>query len=103
MSSMVSTVLEIEREAEALLKKAADEAAQVIADAGKQRETATDEAARMVKKELQEIETKAKAEREKKMQELTASGEAALAQVRTISDDTFDAGVQHLLKKLSGE
>lgn len=103
MSSMVSTVLEIEREADALLKKAADDALQTVAEARKQREAATDAAAGKLRTALQEIETKAKADREKKLLELTSAGEDALFAVRNVHDDAFDAGVQHIMKALAGD
>lgn len=103
MSSMISTVLEIEREAESLLSKSAEEARQLVEDAARQRRNASEEAAEQVKKELQEIEAKARADRENKIQELTASGQAALAKVKNIADDTFDAGVRHIMKALAGE
>lgn len=103
MSSMVSTVLDIERQAEDLIRKAAGDAKQVLEDAAKQRDAAAAEAAEKLKKELVDIEANAKSERERKVKELTASGEAALSAVKNVSDNAFDAGVQHVMKALSGE
>lgn len=103
MSSMVSTVLEIEREAEALLGKAGEEAERLVADAKKQRAAAAEAASQKVREELRAIEAKALADREKKVQDLTISGERDLAAVRNITDDAFDKGVGHVMKTLAGE
>lgn len=101
--SLVSTVLEIEREAEAILTKATEEAAQTLADAKARREAEGKTYFETVKSEVGQLEEKAASERDKKVRELTASGDAALSAVRNISDAAFDNGVQYVMKALSGK
>lgn len=100
-TSMVSTVLEIEREAEALLTNAGQEVNKLIADAKSQREAASRVNEDAVKKEIADLEAAAAADRGKKVKELTVTGEAALAAVKNISDAAFDKGVQYILKALA--
>lgn len=100
-TSMVSTVLEIEREAEAILNKAEGDAATALAQAKSQREEAGKSYADGIKREIAGIEEKAAADRAKRVQELTASGETALAAVRNISDDAFNKGVQYIMDALA--
>jgi Vacuolar (H+)-ATPase G subunit. len=102
-SSLVSTVLEIEREAEAILTKAAEDAAKALADAKARRETDGKAYFDTIKSELKQFEEKAASERDKKVKELTASGDAALSAVRNISDAAFDNGVQYVMRALSGK
>lgn len=102
-SSLVSTVLEIEREAEAILTKAAEDAKQAVADARVKREADGKAYFDTVKAEVRQLEEKASSERDKKSRELTASGEAALSAVRNISDAAFDNGVQFVMKALAGK
>ena len=100
-TSMISTVLEIEGEAEAILLKADQDAAQAVAEAKEQRETAKKTYEERIRKEIADLETAAAAERAKKIKELSATGEAALSAVRNISDAAFSGGVQHVLKVLA--
>ncbi len=100
-NSMVSTVLEIEREAEDILAKAEREAADVIAKAKADRTDNTAKAEENVKQEIADLEAKAAAERDTKVRELSATGEAALTAVKNISDAAFDSGVQHILAALA--
>lgn len=102
-SSMISSVLGIEREAEAILSKAEEEAKQALADAKAKREADGKAYFEAIAAEVKQLEEKASAERAKKVKELAASGEAALSAVRNISDAVFDNGVQYLLKALSGK
>lgn len=102
-NSMVSTVLEIEREAEAILVKAEQDAEKLLSEARTQRESASRAAEDTVKKEIAELETKAAAERAKKVKELSATGEAALSAVRNISDAAFDGGVRFVMKALANK
>lgn len=101
--SMVSTVLEIEREAEAVLEKAQSGAGKLIADAKAAREDATRTHEEGVRREIADLEAKAAIERTAKVKELTATGDAALSAVRGISEAAFDSGVQHVMKALSGK
>ena len=102
-NSMISTVLEIEDEAEAVLRQAEQDAGKIAADAKARRA----EIARMiegnVKREVADLEALAAVEREKKIKELTATGDAALAAVKHISDAAYDSGVQHIMKALAGK
>lgn len=102
-TSMVSTVLEIEREAEAVLAKAEQEAVSALDAAKKQIEDASRSHAESIRKEIAGLEEKAAADRAKKVKELTASGDAALSAVKNISDAAFDKGVQHIVQALSGK
>ncbi len=102
-NSMVSTVLEIEREAEGILTKARQDAASLIADAKTRRAAATKAAEEKSKKEIADLEAKAAVEREKKVRELTATGDAALAAIRNVSDAAFNSGVGHVMKALAGK
>lgn len=101
-NSMVSTVLQIEREAEAHLEKARKDAETILADAKIQRAAAARAYDEDIKKEIAALETRAASERAKKMAEVNAAGEAALAKVTNISDAAFDNGVKYLLDALSG-
>ena len=102
-TSMVATVLEIEREAEAILAKAEQDAEKVVADAKVKRETASKSFEDGVRKGLTDLEAKAAAERAKKVKELAATGEVALSAVRNISDAAFGGGVRYVMKALTGE
>ncbi len=99
-SSMIHSVLEIEREAGAVLAKAEADAGQLLADAGARRETDGRAHAEAVARDVKQLEENAAAERDAKVRELTAGGEAALSVVRNISDAAFDNGVQHIMKTL---
>lgn len=101
--SMVSTVLEIEREAEAVLEKARREVEKAVADAKTARDDATRAHEEGIRREIADLETKAAAERAVKVRELTAAGDSALSAVRGISEAAFDSGVQHVMKALSGK
>lgn len=102
-TSLVSTVLEIEREAEAILHKAGQEAERIVADSRVQRETACKAHSDAIAKQIAEIEAAAAADRARKVKELAASGEAALSAVRNISDAAFSGGVQHIMNALAGK
>lgn len=102
-NSMISTVLEIEREAEAVLRKAEQDAEKIIEDAKAQREQASKAVEATAKKDIAEFETFAINEREKKVKELIATGDAALAAVKNISDAAFNSGVQFVMKALAGK
>lgn len=99
-SSMIQSVLEIEREAEAVLSKAEADAREMLADAGTRREAAGRAHADAVARDVRRLEEQAAAERDAKVRELTAGGEAALSAVNNISDAAFDNGVQYLMKTL---
>ncbi len=102
-TSMVSTVLEIERDAEAILKQAEQEAEKILAKATLQRDEAGKAAADACKKEVADLEARAATDRAKKVKELAASGESALSAVRNVSDAAFDSGVQHIMKALASK
>ena len=102
-TSMISSVLDIEREAESMLEQAASEAKKLAADAKNKREDLTRSFEEGTKKEIVDLEAKAKALREEKVRELTATGDKALSVVKNVSDAAFDAGVQHILKALGGK
>lgn len=102
-TSMVSTVLEIEREAEAVLAKAAQDAEKILADAKARREDAAKNHADSVAREVANLESLAQADRAAKVRELTASGDSALSAVRNISDAAFAGGVQYILKALAAK
>lgn len=100
-NSMVSTVLQIEREAEAKLEKARKDADTIVADAKIQRDNAAKSYDEDIKKEIAALTERAAAERAKKAAEVRAAGDAALAKVSNISDAAFGNAVQSLLAKMS--
>lgn len=102
-TSMVSTVLEIENEAQRIMADAEKDAEKVIADARTQREEASKTSDEGVKRVIADLEAKAADEKALKVKELTAAGDAALSAVRNISDAAFDGGVGYIMKALSGE
>lgn len=102
-TSMISTVLEIEREAEAILDQAGKEAEKSLADAKTRRAAATKAADEAAKKEIADLEAKALAERQKKVRELSAMGETALSAVRNVSPAAFDGGVRFVMEALAGK
>lgn len=99
-TSMVSTVLEIEREAEAVLAKAARDADNRLAEAKTQRKAAAETHADDLKEKIAALDAAGAEERMRKVQELTTTGDAALSAVRTISDAAYDGGVQFVMKAL---
>lgn len=101
-TSMVSTVLDIEREAEAVLVHAAREAENVLTEAKKRCAEASASSEERLKNEVAALEEKAAAERAQKVRELTAGGDAALSAVRNISEAAFDGGVHYIMKTLTG-
>lgn len=102
-TSMISTVLEIEREAEAILDQAGKEAEKIIVDAKARREAAAKAAEDASKKEIAELEAKTAVERQKKIRELTAMGESALSAVKNVSPAAFDGGVRFVMDALAGK
>lgn len=100
-SSLVSTVLDIEREAEAVLSKAENEARKVVEDAKAKRVADGKAYFEDVAREVAQLEEKADAERKKKVGELAAAGEAALSAVRNVSESAFDSGVECIMKALT--
>ncbi len=102
-TSMVSTVLEIEREAEAVIAASIESADTLAKDAKAKREEASREILAQAKKDVAGLERAAAAEREVKVKELVAAGDEALAAVKNISDAAFDSGVRHVLKTLAGK
>lgn len=100
-TSMVSTVLEIEREAEAILTNATQEVNRVMAEAKSQREANTRASEDLIRKEVADLEAAAASDRAKKVKELTAAGEKAMAVVKNISDAAYEAGVQYIMKALA--
>lgn len=99
-SSMIQSVLEIEREAGAILAKAEADAKNTLADAANRREAEAKTHADAVLRDVRELEEKAAAERETKVRELAANGEAALSVVKNISDAAFDNGVRCIMDAL---
>ncbi len=103
MSTMVSTVLQIEREAEAQLENARKEAGKILADAKIRREADAKASEDAIRAEIAALEQKAGAERAKKIEQVNAVGNAALEKVRNISEDAFDAGVRSIMGALAGK
>lgn len=102
-TSMVATVMEIEREAEAIVKKAASDAAALLDAAKTKSQAAAADAERAAAAEVKRLEVQAGEERAKKVEELAAAGKAALAMVTNVSDAAFDKGVELVMKALGGE
>ncbi len=103
MSTMVSTVLQIEREAEAQLEAARKQAETILADAKLQRTSDSKSSEEAVRQEIAALERSAAAERAKKVEAVNAEGQAALDRVRNISPASFDKGVQTIFAALAGK
>lgn len=103
MSTMVSTVLQIEREAEAQLESARREAEKILSEAKIQCANAAKSYEEDIRQEVADLEKKAGAERAKKIEQVNAAGQAALEKVQNISDAAFDKGVQYLLDALAAK
>ncbi|MCC8165023.1 MAG: hypothetical protein LIQ31_02450 [Planctomycetes bacterium] len=101
-TSLVQTVLEIEREADAILAKAAQDAEKIIADAKAELETATRSSQDAAHKEIASLEERTATEKAKKVKELQDAGEQALSAVKNIADDKFDKGVAYIMNALKG-
>ena len=102
-TSMVSTVLEIEREAENIITSAENEAAKLLEDAKSKGKAVTDELHSKTENEVKALEAQAAEDRSLKVKELTAVGEANLSKVRSVSDAAFDKGVQLIMAALVGK
>ncbi len=100
-TSLITTILKIESEAEALLAKAGQEAEEVVAKARKQAKTASEAAAESVKAEIAQMEKKASEDKARKLQDLAAGGAAALADITSISEATYQKGVDHIMQALN--
>ncbi|MCC8107867.1 MAG: hypothetical protein LIQ30_02220 [Planctomycetes bacterium] len=101
-TSLVQTVLEIEREADAILAKAAQDAEKIIADAKAAVDSASRASQDAVQKEITTLEERSSAEKAKKIKELQDAGEQALSAVKNIPDDRFDKGVAYIMNALKG-
>lgn len=100
-TTMVSAVLEIEREAEGVISAAKLEAEKLVADAVARRDATSGEILGKARREVADLEAKAMAEREAKTRELASAGAAALAAVKNVSEAAYDDGVRHVLKALT--
>ncbi len=103
MSTMVSTVLHIEREAEALLENARVSAEKILADAKTGRETAAKSSEESIRREIADLERDAAADRAKKVENVNADSRAALEKVENIADAAFGRGVQLIFDALAGK
>ncbi len=101
-TSLVQTVLEIEREADAILAKAAQDAEQIISGAKAELETASRSSQDAAQKEIATLEERTAADKAKKIKELQDAGEQALSAVKNIADDKFDKGVEYIMNALKG-
>ncbi|GEM_PF-2720562 len=102
-TSMVSTVLEIEREAEDIITSAKNEAVKLLEDAKAKCTAEAEEIRSKVENEVKALEAQAAEDRSLKVKELTAVGEANLSKVRSVSDAAFDKGVQTIMAALAGK
>lgn len=102
-TSLVSTVLGIEREAEGIIEKAQQDADALVRDAKAKCEAGAETSRQAVEREVKRLEAVAVEERAKKIQELTASGEASLSTVKNISDAAYKKGVKLILEALTGK
>ncbi len=103
MSIMVSTVLQIEREAEAQLENARATAEKILADAKIQRESDAKSSEENIRREIVDLEKRAAADREEKIERVNEDGRGALEKVRNISDAAFNKGVQLVFDALAGK
>lgn len=102
-TSMVTTVLEIEREAEDIIATAKNEAAKLLEGAKAKCTAEADEIRSKAENEVKALEAQAAEDRSLKVKELTAVGEANLSKVRSVSDAAFDKGVQTIMAALAGK
>ena len=102
-NSMISTVLEIEGEAEAVLADAKQDAEKTVADAKRQLEENRKAIEDAAKREIADLESVSANEREKKVKELSATGESALSAVKHISDAAYNSGVTYVMNALYGK
>lgn len=100
MSTMVSTVLHIEREAEAQLSNARATAETILADAKSERENAARTSADAIRAEIAELERKADDARAQKAAQANAAGQTALDKVRNVSPAAYDRAVQSMVGAL---
>ncbi|MDR1612239.1 MAG: hypothetical protein LBT97_05575 [Planctomycetota bacterium] len=101
--SLVTTVLDIEREAEVIQADARLRAEKLVADAKEKAAAAwrTSEAA--AAEQVNRIEGEAAEVRDKKIKELTASGDAALEVLKNVSKAAYDSGVALVMNALAGK
>ena len=102
-TSLVSTVLGIEREAEGIIEKAQQDADALIRQAKAKCEAEAEVSRQASEREVKNLEALAGEERAKKARELTASGEASLSTVKGISNAAYKKGVDLILKALAGK
>jgi vacuolar-type H+-ATPase subunit H len=101
-NSMITTVLEIEQEAESILSLAEKEAAKIVADAREDRERAAKEAKESVSRQISTLEADVLKNRESIIRDLTATGETALAVVKNVPIAAVNEGVEYILSSLVG-
>lgn len=101
MATMVSTVLQIEREAEARLQNARATADTILADAKTERASEAASSEKSIRQEIADLEKRAAADRALKIEEVDAAGKAALEKVRNIPDAAFDRGVRSIFAALA--
>lgn len=99
--SMISTVLEVEREAEEILAKAREQASAISSGAEAKRAAASKASQEACQATIADMEQKAAAERSKKARELTATGDAALAAVKNVSEAAYESGVRFVMNQLT--
>ena len=102
-TSLVSTVLGIELEAEEIIAGMKVKAAACIEQAKADSEAAVAASNNVLAAEVKKLEAVAASERAAKERELTAVGEASLALVNNISDAARNNAVKLLVKSLTGK
>jgi F0F1-type ATP synthase membrane subunit b/b' len=98
---MITTVLEIEREAETLLSEAENEARKIVSDAREARERASKAAREAIIRQIADLEVAAARQREAAGKELAVAGESALARIRNLPPAAIDRGVDFILGALA--
>ena len=102
-TSLVSTVLGIELEAEEIIASVSAKAASRIEQAKVDSEAAVGASRQALANEVKKLEAAAVVERDAKSRELTAVGEASLSLVNDISDATCKKAVTLLVKAMTGK
>lgn len=100
-ASLVSTVLNLEKQAEEILRAAAAEAQAKRDDVKTECAAATQKAKVTLEDELKKREAAAVQERERALAVIVQETETSLKAVKGIPQATLDKGVKYLLKQLS--
>ena len=98
--AVVSSVVEIERQAESMLMKAAEEAKRIVGEASEKLESARRQSEGETIAQIKKLEAEALLVREKLVEDINTKGKKDLEAVATLSNAVFDKGVLYLIGEL---